>query len=65
MKIFEWLDRKIEIGKPGPEFKRMTTMDLDKNNKLYPDFLKRRAARKKARKAEKDFTCGQVGEDVY
>ena len=65
MKIFEWLDRVIEIGKPGPEFKYMSTNDLDVNNKLYPNFIERRKARRKARLAEKEFIAGHVGNDVY
>jgi len=65
MKIFDLLDRKIELVDPGPKIEHMSTMDLDVNNKLYPNFLERRAARRKARKAEKEFIAGQVGEDVY
>jgi len=65
MKIFKLLDRKIELADPGPKIEYMSTMDLDVNNKLYPNFLERRIARKKARKSEKEFHAGQIGNDVY
>lgn len=65
MKIFEWLDREVELGDPGPKIEHMSTMDLDVNNRLYPNFLERRKARKKARQREKDFIIGHSGGDVY
>jgi len=63
--FWKYVDRIIEYVKPGPKIEHMSTMDLDGNNKLYPDYLGRRKARRKARKAEKEFIAGHVGNDVY
>ena len=63
--FWDHVERIVDYAEPAKEAKFFSTMDLNKKLKLFPDYLGRRKARKKARKAEKDFICGQVGQDVY
>jgi len=63
--FWDHVERTVDYAEPGKETKFFSTMDLNIKLTLFPDYLKRRAARKKARQAEKKFHAGQVGQDVY
>lgn len=51
---WKWKDRKFL--KRGKKLNMITSNDLDQDNKLYPNFLERRAKRKKKEKESKSFS---------
>jgi len=63
--FWDRVERTVDYAGPGEKTKFFSTMDLNKKLKLFPDYLGRRKARRKARKAEKEFHAGQVGGQVY
>lgn len=49
---WKWKDRKFL--KRGKKLDMITTNDLDDDNKLYPDYLEKRSARKASAKKERE-----------
>ena len=64
-RFWDFVERVVDFAKPGKRINYFSTMDLNGNLRLFPDYLKRRAARRKARADEENCPYGQYGGDVY